>query len=297
MSAAILIALFLPLKYYMKHLILIAFLFSGIASFAQTKPARPIVLGKGQKISVTNTNTASADMGMGMQMKNNSVSNSTITVTGENEGGYTLTNTITKLKASIEAMGETHDYDSDKESDRNSEMGKSMSDVIGKPVNVTVNKFTGTATFEKKDPGPEKPEENPMDDIMAAFGNSGDDPSVAGAFLLIPSGKKAGDSWTETDSAKGSHTVKSYTINSIVNNIASVSFTSSTNANNTMEVKGSQMEVTMSTKSKGLIIADMKTSLVSKRSTDSDISGTIDIMGQSMPVTATSHLVSEYTIQ
>ena len=280
----------------MKHLILLAFLFHGFASIAQNKSAKTIILVKGQKISVTTTNSADADMSMGMQMKNNSVSINIITVTGENESGYVLTNTLTRLKATIEAMGETHDYDSDKESDRDSEMGKSMSDVIGKPINVSVNKFSGTATFEKKDAGPEKPEKNPMEDIMAAFGNGGDDPSVAGAFLLIPDGKKSGDTWTETDSTKGSHTVKSYTINSIMNNMATVSFTSFTNANSTVEVQGNQMEVTMSTKSKGMIVADRKTSLVSKRSTDSDISGTIDMMGQSMPVTANSHLVSEYTV-
>lgn len=280
----------------MKNLILLAFLLAGYGSIAQNKSVKPIILIKGQKINVVNTISSDADMGMGMQMKNNSVSASTITVTGENEKEYSLTNTITKLKASIEAMGKTHNYDSEKESDRNSEMGKSLSEVIGKPVNVTVNKFSGATTFEKKDAGPEKPVSNPMEDMMEAFGNGGDDPSVAGAFLLIPAGKKSGDSWTETDSTKEKRSVKIFTINSINNITATVSFKSSTDANNTIEVQGNQMDVSISTKSKGEMIAGTKTGLVSNRITDSDISGTMEIMGQSMPITAKSNLVSVYTI-
>lgn len=280
----------------MKNIILLAFLFIGYGSIAQNKSDKPIILIKGQKINVVSTNSSDADMGMGMQMKNNSVSTSTITVTGENGNDYTLTNTITRLKASIDAMGKTHDYDSEKESDRNSELGKTLSETIGKPVIVTVNKFSGEITFEKKDAGPEKPEPNPMEDMMEAFGNGGDDPSVAGAFILIPSGKKAGDSWTETDSTKEKKSVKTYNINSINNNIATVSFKSSIDANNSVEVQGNQMDVSISTKSKGEIIADTKTGLVSKRVTDSDISGTLEIMGQSMPISAKSNLVSVYTL-
>lgn len=279
----------------MKNFILFVFLVLGYNTIAQNK-ANKLMLVKGQKINVVSTNTSDADMGMGMQMKNNSVSNSTIMVTGEKENDYTLTNTTNKLKASIDAMGKTHDYDSEKESDRNSELGKTLSETIGRPIGITVNKFSGAVTFEKKDTDPEKAEVNPMEDMMEAFGNGGDDPSVSGAFILIPSGKKAGDSWTERDSTKEKKTIKTFTINSLNPNTATVSFNSFTDVNNTLDVQGNQMVVSISTKSKGEIISDTKTGLVNKRVTDSDISGTIEIMGQTMPITAKSSLVSQYTL-
>jgi len=280
----------------MRYLILFALIFIGYGSIAQEKTKKHIFLNKGQKINVVNTISSDADMGMGMQMKTNMVSNGILSVTGENEKEYTLTNTLTRMKGTMDVMGKTHDFDSENESDRNSEIGKSLSASLGKSDSVVVNKFSGMVAFEKKDTSLDKSEPNPMEDMIKAFGNDGDNTSITGAFLIIPAGKKAGDSWTETDSSKEKKSVIKYTINSISNGTATVSFQTTMDNTSMVEVQGSQMNVSINTKSKGEILSNIKTGLVNKRIIDSDISGTIDIMGQSMPITAKNSLTSLFTL-
>jgi hypothetical protein len=232
---------------------------------------------------------------MGMLMKNNIVTNSTMVVTGETDKEYLLTNTPTRMKGTIEAMGETNEFDSDKETDRTSKMGKSFAETIGKATNLTVNKFSGATVQEKKE-SPEKPEANPMADVMKAFGSGEEDLVGQGPFMIIPAGKKTGDSWIIKDSTREKKSLSTYTIKSISNNIATIGFLSSFDVNNSIEFQGSLMDIMMNIKSTGEIIGDIKTGLVSKRITDSDISGTIDIMGQTMPITAKSKLVSDFTL-
>jgi hypothetical protein len=277
----------------MKKILFFALLFTSFHSFAQKKSSSAIKLVKGQRISVTTTNNSDADMGMGT-MKNNSVNTNIIIVTGENDNEYQLTNTVTKVKMDLDGMGSTMTYDSEKPEDKDSEIGKSLSEVIGKPLNISLNKISGTATFEKKESSPEKPEKNPLEDMIGGFG-SNNDPSVTGAFLLIPAGKKAGDTWTVTDSTKEKQSTKTYTINSIQGNIAVISFTSVSNTNGTIDANGTEMNITTNTKSTGDISVDIKTGLVNKSSSVSDITASLDVMGQTMPVTAKSSSVSVYT--
>ena len=280
----------------MKNLILFIFLFIGLGAVAQKQNSytNKIILKLGQKINVITTNTSDADLGMSMQMKNNSINANTITVTGENEVDFKLINTLTKLKLSIEAMGQSQNFDSEKEEDKNSEIGKALSETIGKSINVNVNKLSGNPTFEIKDAGPEKPESNPLEGLMSSFGS--EDPSISGAFLLVPASTKIGGSWTVKDSTNEKKSVKTYTINNIVNNLASISFLSEINSNNIVEMSGTQMEMAIRTNSTGTLITNLKSGLVSERSVLSDISGTMNVQGQSMPITAKTNLVSHYTL-
>ncbi len=265
-----------------------------LSATAQIKGAKNIQLQKGQKINVVITNIADTDMGMGMQIKNNSENTNVLTVTGETDKEYTLTNTLTKLKLTFEGMGQSQEYDSEKESDRTSDMGKSLTEAIGKSVNVTVNKVNGAPIYNKADAGPEKPEANPMESMMSAFG--GEEPSVAGAFLLIPQGKKAGDSWTEVDSTKDKKGTKTYTIKSVAGNIAQLTFSSDLAANTNVDANGNNLTMQMNIKTTGDLTTDISTGLVSKRNAVSDITGTMEIQGQSLPITAKSNLTAVYTV-
>lgn len=278
----------------MKNILLASMTFLCLSASAQIKGAKNIQLQKGQKINVVITNSADTDMGMGMQITNNSENTNVLTVTGETDKEYTLTNTLTRLKVSFEGMGQSQVYDSEKESDRTSELGKSLTEAIGKSVNVNVNKISGMPVYNKVDAGPEKPVSNPMENLMTAFG--GEEPSVAGAFLIIPQGKKSGESWTEVDSTKDKKGTKTYTIKSVSGKVAHLTFTSDLAANMNIEANGSNMAMQMTIKSTGDLTTDISTGLVSQRSTVSDISGFLEIQGQSLPITAKSNLTAKYTV-
>ncbi len=265
-----------------------------LSASAQIKDAKTIQLQKGQQINVVVTTVSDTDMGMGMQLKNNSENTNLLTVTGETDKEYILTNKLTKLKVGFEGMGQSHEYDSEKESDQKSEMGQSLTKAIGKSINVHINKYNGVSVSDKVDPGPEKAEANPMESMMSAFG--GDEPAVAGAFLIIPQGKKAGDSWIEVDSTKDKKGTKTYTLKSVSGNVAQVTFTSEQAANTNIDANGNNLSVQMNIKSTGDLLADVATGLVSKRNSVFDISGTMEIQGQTLPITSKSNLTAVYTV-
>ncbi|MEO6584393.1 MAG: DUF6263 family protein [Ferruginibacter sp.] len=274
----------------MKKIILGALFFTALNTFAQQGNA--IVLKKGEKISVTTTNSSDADV-MGMQMKNNFENTSIIEVDGENANDYSITSTLLKLKLSLDGMGQSQSFDSENEADqKNPEMKKMFSDAIGKKTSISLNKFTGIPVVNKA-ASPEKPEDDAMEGLMTSFGS--EDPTVNGAFLVIPAGKKAGDSWTVKDSTKENKNVITYTIDSLMGNIAKISMQAERSGVNNVEGGGESVDMAMTIKSSGNITADKQNGLVSERSTTSDISGSMEVQGQTIPVSGTTTMTSRYT--
>src|SRR5688500_6229782 len=96
-----------------QSLLLLFVLFSLTFSQAQEK-LNPIKLKKGQNILLVNNVSMEMDMGMGMLMKNVMEINNSISVTGENDKDYTLSNKVTRIKGSMEMMGNKKEFDSDK---------------------------------------------------------------------------------------------------------------------------------------------------------------------------------------
>lgn len=277
----------------MKNILLVAMTLFGLSAASQTKSIGKIQLQKGQKISVHITNMSDTELGMGMNLKNNTENTNVLTVMGETDKEYVLSNTLTKLKLSIEGMGQSQEFDSEKESDKNSEMGKALNEAIGKTVDVNVNKFNGSPVYNKADAGPEKPASNPVENMMSALG--GDEPSVGGAFLLIPAGKKAGESWTEIDSTHEKKGTRVYTIKSISGEVAQLTFISNLAASTNLSANGMNMPMQMNIKSTGDITTDVTTGLVSKRNSASDISGIMEVQGQTLPITVKSNMNVVYT--
>ena len=278
----------------MKQVLVIICLLGSINCIAQTGN-KPIILNKDQLITAITTSSQEADMGMGMLMKNNSTYTNLLSVIDVNDKDYKLSNTITKLSFSMDFMGKETTFNSDKEEDRNSETGKAISEKLGKTDTVFLDKSTGKTTTTKKEDAPSD-ESDPLQTMMNAFGTKAETTAVDGAFFLVPAGKRTGDSWTVTDSTKEIMSTKTYTLTAIDNNIATISLKENTDANNTVETQGMQVNVVMNTKTTGEIIVDMSNSSVKKRTTSSDITGTIEAMGQATPVTAKGTNVSVYTL-
>ncbi len=124
-----------------------------------------------------------------------------------------------------------------------------------------------------------------MDPMMEAMGNSTDENvGVENAFFILPDGKKPGDSWADSSTEKNMKTVKTYTFKSLDKNIATINLAGSVTGTGQMEMQGMQVNISMNSTTAGDIIVDTKTGLVSKRTDIGDINGTLDLMGQSMPV-------------
>jgi hypothetical protein len=275
-----------------KAFLLIAILYAG-QSFAQK--GSKITLAKGQKVTVNFTTTGDTDMGMGMQMKNTSSMTSVLDVLSEDDKNYSVANTVTKLKIAIEMMGQQTTYDSDKPEDKNSDMGKELSSKLNVPDTSLVDRFTGKVTKKNASPERTEDESSPLAGMLGSM--SGDvqgDAILAGAFFLIPQGKKIGDSWIDSSTIKNVTSVKNYFLKSIDKNIALIVVKTNANGEGVTEMQGSSVTYSMATKSNGEMTVDIKTGLVNKNTSDIEISGTLDVMGQSMPITSKTNSTLTY---
>ena len=262
------------------------------SAFAQSAK---IKLANGQKIVVESTTDIQASLAMGMEVTSNSVSKNDLEVKNSTEKGYTISITLTKLKVNMNMMGQPNNYDSENKEGNNAEIAKIFDERLNKPVDIVIDNTTGIALTDKKKVKKDDTDQaNPADDLLAMFSDNSDDAIVSGAFEIIPKGKSAGNSWSDTAIAKDMKTIRTYTLKSVTGNEAVIQMDMVSNAVNKLNFQEMEFEVKSETKTKGEIITDINTGLVSKRTTSSDITGSIQMMGQDMPITAKATSTSTY---
>ena len=283
---------------YMKKGLLIIGIFLSVTSSAQKKQsvsfAKNLSLKKGQQIIITTTATQSAEMTMGMGMKSASTTVNKITVLDGSEKDYKVSGTLTKMLLTSDMMGQQINFDSEKKEDRDSEFGKTASALLDKIKILIVNKITGTAVLLQPDTVSVDKDTNPLAGMMGAVLSGNDAAIVSSAFFIIPASKKAGDKWTDSLNSEGIKTVNIYSIESIEQNIVTIALNTIITGNTSIEAQGTTFNVTMNSTGSGKIVVDSNSFLVKKRTTNADINSTIEMMGQSVPVTGTATTTSIY---
>lgn len=275
------------LKQNMKR-IYISLVCLTISAFAFSQQTAKIKLVNGQKIVVESTTDIQASLTMGMELTSNSTTVNALEVKGSNANNYMISSMLTKLKIATTMMGQASNYDSDNKTGNDEQMAKIFDDKLNKVVDVTVDNTTGVAVTEKKKIIKDDTDEtNPVADLMKVFSdNASDDAIVSGAFEVIPKGKSVGDSWADTTREKDLKTIRTYTLKSISGNEAIIQSNIVSNAESKMNFQGMDFAIKTETKTNGEIVADISTGLVKKNSAVADITGTIPMMGQEMPISA-----------
>ena len=118
---------------------------------------------------------------------------------------------------------------------------------------------------------------------------------VEGIFLVIPKNKKIGDTWTEFDSTKTDKTTSVYSLASMNKDSAKITFTSTKITSTTFEAQGMQMNIELETKSAGEITVEPKNGHVNKRTSNLDTTGTVEVMGQTTPITMKGTAITTVT--
>ena len=274
---------------------LICLVISGLA-FAQT--SGKIKLANGQKIIIESTIDMQATLTMGMELTSNSTTLNELEVKNSNAKNSIISNTLTKLKMTSNMMGQATNYDSENKAGNDEQVAKIFDDKLNKPVDVTVDNSTGLAAAEKKKEKKtevETEEANPMADMMKIFSDNGsDDAVVSGAFEMMAKGKSVGDSWADTATDKDMKTIRRYTLKSILANEAIIQSNIILNAVNKLDFQGMEFTIKTETKTNGEIVTDISTGLVKKRTSVADITGSIPMMGQDMPISAKVTTTSIY---
>jgi hypothetical protein len=263
----------------MKKILLLSLCFTALFVNAQN-----IKLDNGRKITATTTTAMDMDMGAAGQMKIASKAVNVLNVTGTDDKNYKATNTIVKLTMSQEGMGQSTSFDSDKKEDRESEIGKAAGKQLDIPAEITIEKNTGkTIEVNKKASSDDEADKNPMADILGDTKSA--EVTAANAFFVIPTGKKIGDKWTDSTTEAGMKGIKSYELKSLNDAIATIAVKTTAKGTITKEAQGMQFEINMTSTGDGTMLVNTKNGLVKKNDIKSDIVGTLEMMGQSLPIT------------
>jgi hypothetical protein len=267
-------------------LFITAVIFSQSLSATTSAPGK-IKLVNGQKIMVETKLIIEAGLGMGMELNSTSTNQNLLEVKNSTAGNYTISNTLTKMKLDMNMMGQPTSYDSEKKGSNSDDMAKIFDERMNKPTDIIIDNKTGLAITEnKKVKKADTENANPADDLMKMFGDISDDAVVSAAFEMIPTGKKIGDSWSDTLTMKDSKTIRNYTFKSVTGNDAVLLLDIVSTATNKMEFQEMEFEIKSTTKTTGEILTDLNTSLVKQKTTTSDITGSFQMMGQDMPISA-----------
>jgi hypothetical protein len=272
---------------------LLAFTFCYLFSISQNQGS--IVLNKGQKLIVETTSNAlitQEAMGQTTEIKVDVNSTNNIEVKNTRDTGYTLTNTITRMKTSMSFMGQDMNYDSEKKEDQDSEMGKNFAKVINHPSEIDINK-TGKVNPRIKPAGSDSlkqgvNESDIMSGMMQNMMGTADDGSagISQAFQPIPKKVKVGYTWSDSISSENSRSNTVYTIKELKGSEALISIKGTLQLNNKAEAQG--MEVTNS--SSGTVTGDetvdISTGIIKHKTTTLETTGTVEAMGQEIPVTS-----------
>lgn len=271
----------------MKKIFLISLSVLSLTTFAQS-PTGKIVVKKGQHFQIESKSDGDVSqemMGQTMAMKIGSNTLMTADIKDIKDNNYTITQKITNIKSSFSGMGQEKTFDSNKKEDMDSEAGAIYKDKINVAKDIVVTNEGKTLTVA--DTTTKSADPNPMTAMLDMFGG-GQANAAAALFLVIPAGKKVGDKWQDSTTNEGIKLVKTYTLNSIANKEASVTITGVMDINKTLQVQGMDMKTAMLSKMTSNVLVDITSNIQKENKTTTDVTGTIDVMGQSVPVTSKS---------
>ncbi|MEP6615989.1 MAG: DUF6263 family protein [Ginsengibacter sp.] len=262
-------------------------------SISMAQNTASLNLKKGQKFSVETSSgglITQEAMGQSTEIKFDVKSTNQVEVKNAQDTTYTVTNTITKMKTNMSFMGQEMTYDSEKKEDQDSEIGKNFGKIINHSNDVELSK-SGKVISQKKgaDSAIKKNEADAdmMSGMMQNMVGGIDDGSsgLSQVFQPMPRKVKVGYSWMDSLSSEGSKSKTTYTIRELKGNEAIVSINRTLQLNNKAETQG--MEVTNNSAGTvtGDAVVDISTGLVKHKTTTIETKGTVEAMGQEIPVT------------
>ena len=277
----------------MKKVFLFLSLVSVLSVSAQ-KVSKKITLEKGQQIEQQTKTTVSMTqemMGQSMEIKMESDATNFLDVTSNSAAGFDMTNTLKRILLNMNVSGQETKFDSEKKEDMDGQLGATFRNKINKPRGFTVNKDGVIASV--KDTA--KSEE---EDMIGGMLNATEETAGAAftAVANIPAaGVKVGDSWTDSTNVNNARTVNRYTLRRVTNGEGTVDINSDMNLSREMERQGMQMQMELKGTSVGEYVFDVNSGLVKSRKALTKASGSVDVMGQSIPLTIETTTTSTLT--
>ncbi len=271
---------------FMKRIFVVVSLFSVMTVSAQSV-SKKTSLVKGQQIEQTSkvsANITQEMMGQSMEIKMETNSNGLLEVKDASADGYTVANTVKRVIMNMSAMGNEQNFDSDKKEDLDGPIGQTVKDKIGVAREYKLNKdgvITALPEAAKKD--------DPNSMMGGVMGGAMEDELIGNtysALIAIPAaGVKVGDSWNDSTITKENKVRNTYTLKQVNGNDAVVDVKGTLNVDREMEQQGMAMQMSMNGTITGELTFDTKSGLIKARKQNTKATGSIEVQGQTVPLT------------
>lgn len=248
----------------------------SLTAFSQ----QDIAVKKGQKFeveTVTKLSSSAQVMGQSMETTTDSKTITAFEVSDTRKDGADLISTIKKITASMNAMGQSASYDSDK-TDNSGPLADALGDKVNKATKLSIDNKGKIVSQSQEDelaiPG------------ISTSGTKTDlfIPALLNKKLAV--GDMIADSNTVKKEKHDSKTSGTYTVKSVDNNVATVLYTGKQVVSETMEQMGMEMINNATNVINSTIIVDLKTGMVISNVSDIQSESTIEAAGMQIPASS-----------
>jgi hypothetical protein len=265
-------------------------LFSSLAGTAQSAGA--VEVSSGKTITINSVAKSNMVLMMGMEIKSDVQTLSTIEILEAGKDQIILKHKLNRLQMIGSGMGQDFNYDSDKAQDRESQIGQALPSDVFNPDTLILNRQSGLLVSNGKNSKQaiEDKSSNPLENMMPNMDNGQLSGMATQAFYLLPANKKEGDQWMDSTVTKEAKTVTTYKLKSLAQDSATVEVKEIKTVSGDVDANGMTLTLNMTNTSNGIIVVNVKTGLVGRRETKSEMSGNMDMAGQSLPITADNNM-------
>ena len=280
----------------MKKFLLVVLCFSSIMVSAQTV-TRKVGLAKGQQLeeqSHVQVNMTQEAMGQSIEIKVEGDITNLVEIRNAVATNFEVANTVKKILMSMNGMGQDVKFDSDKTEDMDGQLGQAFKGKIGVPREFTVNK-EGVITAVKNKGDTTGDQGGMMGGMMSGAFASGMEKEGAAFNSLanIPAmGVKVGQSWNDSTTDENGKAFTTYTLKEVNGGNGLVTLSGNIAISREIEQQGMTVQMEMTGTTIGEYTFDVSTGIIKTRKATTKSSGTIEVAGQSMPVSIQTEVQS-----
>ncbi len=205
-------------------------------------------------------------------------------------GNAVIEHKIKRVKFDMQSMMGNESFDSEKDSDMKGQTGKALEKTLKSKYSMTLD-GSGRVVAVTMDDDFKKAQEQEATDMMAGMIGQLSDGFKAPAigdksiFSILPAKEiTKGEKWTDTIPGGMVH----YTVEEITEDAITLSYVEEVKLESTQEMMGQELKMVTNDKTTGTVILDGRTRLLREKSGSSEATGTIEVMGQQMPISTSS---------
>ncbi len=278
----------------MKKFFLVAAVAISVTGFSQ-KVTNKLSFQKGQKlemVSKVNSVVTMEMMGQTMDTKIDATITRLFDVEDVANGATTIEHKMKRMQMNFESpmAGGAQSFDSDKEADMKGDGGKAMEKALKNKYAMTLDASGKITAVKADDDNFNKTEKadvaagDVMSGAMAGMAEGMEMPETGdfSEFKVLPDTEVSkGGTWTDTTGGKKAV----YTLTDVTDTHIIIDYTEDATTQRTQEANGMELKISSKDKTTGKIVLDKKTGLLKAKNSTTASEGTMEIMGQSVPMT------------